>query len=72
MEVLVENTHADLGVMKAIGETHSNLTIHQMPSPGNAMQLIVAPLAPEFASPITVIRADGMLVWSGGVRASPA
>ena len=65
IEELVENTHVDLGVMKALDETHSNLTIRQMPSSGNGMQLIVAPIARELAGLITVTRADGTLVWSG-------
>lgn len=66
IDELVANTHTDLGVMGMLATTHSNLTIRQMPSPGNGMRLIVAPIATEIASPITITRADGTTVWSGG------
>jgi hypothetical protein len=67
-----ENAPIDLGVMAMLDETHSNLAIRQMPSQGNAMQLIVVPIARELASPITVTRVDGTLVWSGGDMSEPS
>jgi hypothetical protein len=65
-EEAVAGSHEDLRIMGEIEVNQSNLTIRETPGSSNGYFLKVAPIAPEIASQITVSRADGTILWSGG------
>lgn len=65
-EEAVAGAHEDLRIMGDIDVNQSNLLIQETPSGANGYLLKVFPIAPELVSDITVSRADGTIVWSGG------
>jgi hypothetical protein len=65
-EEAVAGGHEDLRVMAEIDINQSNLVIREAPIGSNGYLLKVAPIAPEIASEITLSRADGTIIWSGG------
>ncbi len=59
-------------VASRLAATKQPIALKQSPAPTNGQRMILVPIAPELAGPVSVSDASGKTLWSGEVRGETA